>query len=157
MTNISRLRHHSYSLLLAFVFYLISTGPAFAQTSAFTYQERLTDSGNPADGLFDMQFKLFDTDVQPFDAGLDIVRRLRSISFNWKDGGQRDVGFAAEEVEQIEPLLVTYNKQGQIEGVKYKQITTVLVNAVRELQAQIDSLKKIVCQDHPDRDFCKPK
>ena len=62
----------------------------------------------------------------------------------------------AEEVEQIEPLLVTYNKQGQIEGVKYKQIATVLVNAVRELQAQIDSLKKIVCQDHPDRNFCKP-
>lgn len=98
----------------------------------------------------------YKTDVQSFDAGLDIVRRLRPISFNWKDGGQRDVGFAAEEVEQIEPLLVTYNKQGQIEGVKYKQIATVLVNAVRELQAQIDSLKKIVCQDHPDRNFCKP-
>ncbi|HET8677933.1 MAG TPA: tail fiber domain-containing protein, partial [Blastocatellia bacterium] len=27
----------------------------------FTYQGRLTDSGNPADGLFDMRFKLFDT------------------------------------------------------------------------------------------------
>jgi hypothetical protein len=96
----------------------------------------------------------YKTDVHSFDAGLEIVRRLRPISFNWKDGGQRDVGFAAEEVEQVEPLLVTY-KDGQIEGVKYKQITTVLVNAIREQQAQIDSLKKIFCQDHPERDFCK--
>jgi hypothetical protein len=34
---------------------------AFAQSSGFTYQGKLTDSANPADGLFDMQFKLFDT------------------------------------------------------------------------------------------------
>ncbi len=32
-----------------------------AQTTAFTYQGRLTDAGNPANGNYDMQFKLFDT------------------------------------------------------------------------------------------------
>ena len=40
---------------------LILSGAAHAQGTAFSYQGRLTDSGNPADGLFDMQFKLFDT------------------------------------------------------------------------------------------------
>ena len=54
----------------------------------------------------------------------------------------RDVGFAAEEVEQIQPLLATYNKDGQIQGVKYGQITTVLVNAVKEQQAQIEDQNK---------------
>lgn len=34
---------------------------ANAQTTAFTYQGRLTDAGNPANGNFDLQFKLFDT------------------------------------------------------------------------------------------------
>lgn len=33
----------------------------FAQTTAFTYQGKLTDAGNPANGNYDMQFKLFDT------------------------------------------------------------------------------------------------
>jgi hypothetical protein len=40
---------------------LLASSAALAQATAFTYQGRLTDSGNPADGLFDMQFKLFDT------------------------------------------------------------------------------------------------
>ncbi|HSE37308.1 MAG TPA: tail fiber domain-containing protein, partial [Blastocatellia bacterium] len=34
---------------------------AFGQGTAFTYQGRLTDSGNVANGTYDMQFKLFDT------------------------------------------------------------------------------------------------
>ena len=54
----------------------------------------------------------------------------------------RDVGFAAEEVECVEPLLVTYNPKGEIEGVKYGQLTTVLVNAVKEQQAQIENQQK---------------
>jgi len=31
------------------------------QTTAFTYQGKLTDTGNPANGNYDLQFKLFDT------------------------------------------------------------------------------------------------
>jgi hypothetical protein len=34
---------------------------AFAQGTAFIYQGRLTDAGNPANGTYEMQFKLFDT------------------------------------------------------------------------------------------------
>ena len=32
-----------------------------AQTTALSYQDRLTDNGNPASGRYDFQFKLFDT------------------------------------------------------------------------------------------------
>lgn len=38
----------------------LMAGVAFAQASFFTYQGRLTDAGNPANGGYDMQFKLFD-------------------------------------------------------------------------------------------------
>src|SRR5687767_802654 len=48
-------------LLQSFMLVLILLGAAYAQGTAFTYQGRLTDSDNPADGVFDMQFKLFDT------------------------------------------------------------------------------------------------
>ncbi|HJQ71045.1 MAG TPA: tail fiber domain-containing protein [Blastocatellia bacterium] len=97
----------------------------------------------------------YKTDVRSFDGGLDIIGRLRPITFKWNQDGMRDLGFGAEEVEQVEPLLVTRNDTGEIEGVKYAQITAVLVNAIRQQQAQIDALKKIVCQDHPEREFCK--
>ena len=40
---------------------LLLTHTAAAQTTAFTYQGKLTDSGNLANGNYDLQFKLFDT------------------------------------------------------------------------------------------------
>jgi len=83
----------------------------------------------------------YKTGIQPFTRGLDVVRRLRPITFNWKDGGMSDVGFGSEDVEQVEPLLATRNDRGEIEGVKYKQITTVLVNAIKEQQDQIAALR----------------
>jgi hypothetical protein len=39
---------------------LITAHSAFAQTTAFTYQGKLTDAANPANGSYDLQFKLFD-------------------------------------------------------------------------------------------------
>ena len=67
------------------------------------------------------------------------VRRLQPIAFRWKsDLMTGDVGFAAESVSAIEPRLATYNQRGEIEGVKYAQLTTVLVNAVKEQQIEIE-------------------
>jgi type III secretory pathway lipoprotein EscJ len=43
-------------------------------------------------------------------------------------------------VAAIEPLLVTRNASGQVEGVKYDRVAVVLLNAVKEQQAQIARL-----------------
>jgi trimeric autotransporter adhesin len=79
----------------------------------------------------------YKSDLQPFTGGLSLLNRLQPVSFTWKDGGLRDVGFGAEDVHKIEPLLVTYNSTGQVEGLKYDRITVVLVNALKEQQQQI--------------------
>ncbi|MGE0461164.1 MAG: tail fiber domain-containing protein [Vicinamibacterales bacterium] len=80
-------------------------------------------------------------DVQPFEGGLDLLARLRPISFTWKDGGMRDVGFGAEDVAAIDPRLAVFT-DGQVEGVKYDRLTTVLVNAVKELEGMVDELRR---------------
>lgn len=121
--------------------------------------------------------------VTPFSSGLGLLRDLRPIRFEWKDGGVRDIGFGAEDVAAVEPLLVTYDEKGRVEGVKYDRISTVLVNAVKEQQAQIetqqtqikqqqsqieaqqqqlrqqqtliDGLRKLLCQQNPTADICR--
>jgi hypothetical protein len=40
---------------------LLLSCEAQAQTTAFSYQGKLADNGNPANGQYDFQFKLFDT------------------------------------------------------------------------------------------------
>jgi hypothetical protein len=83
-------------------------------------------------------------DVARFAGGLDIINRLRPIAFTWKQGGMRDVGLAAEEVEKVEPLLTFRNDKNEIEGVKYNQLAAVFVNAIKEQQKEIDELKQQV-------------
>ena len=100
------------------------------------------------------------------------VRRPRPIAFNWREGGSSDIGFAAEEVNEIEPLLVTSKDKGEIEGVKYAQITAVLVNAANKQQKQIeeqrdlikrqqseiaDELEAFICSQNPAAVFCVEK
>jgi hypothetical protein len=88
--------------------------------------------------------------IEPAPFGLKEVMDMRPITFKWKDRDEEDFGLVAEDVEKINPLFVTYAR-GQIEGVKYPQLTAVLVKAVQEQQAeiakqqaQIDELKQMV-------------
>jgi hypothetical protein len=78
--------------------------------------------------------------VKGLTLGLNAVNKLRPVTFDWKDGGETDLGFVAEEVEKIDPILATY-KDGKLEGVKYRQLTAVLVNAIQEQQELIKGLR----------------
>jgi len=88
----------------------------------------------------------YKTNISRFSTGLEIVKRLSPISFDWKDGQSRDLGLGAEDVAAIEPLLVIYNEKSEVEGIKYDRIGVVLVNAVKEQQAQIESQEKIIAE-----------
>jgi endosialidase-like protein len=79
--------------------------------------------------------------VSSYSAGLDLIRRLNPISFTWKGSNVRDFGLGAEEVAKVEPLLVTHNNEGVIQGVKYDQLNVVLINAVKQQQEQIETLR----------------
>lgn len=113
----------------------------------------------------------YKTDIQPFVSGLDLLNRLRPVAFTWKEAQIPDFGLIAEEAAEAEPLLVTHNNKGEIEGVKYDRVGIVLINAVREQQEQIESLqrkleiqseiirdlKKIVYSQAPDAKTCGPE
>ncbi len=81
-------------------------------------------------------------DIQPFAHGLNLLNKLQPITFRWKSNDAADLGFGAEDVAKVEPLLVTHNAKGEVEGVKYDRISAVLVNAVKEQQLQIDAQQK---------------
>src|SRR5215510_8330703 len=48
-------------IFLTIAFMLLSITGALAQTTAFTYQGKLTDNGSPANGNYDLTLALFDT------------------------------------------------------------------------------------------------
>ena len=59
-------------------------------------------------------------------------------------GGQREIGFIAQEVEQVLPDLVApfkYNEEETKLGLKMGDMIPTLVKAIQELKAEVDSLK----------------
>ena len=83
-------------------------------------------------------------DIEPYRRGLDVIARLQPIAFTRTYNGRRDVGLAAEDVEKIDPRFTYPNEKGEVEGVKYQLLTTVLINAVKEQQAEIEELRSAV-------------
>ncbi|MBX3296520.1 MAG: tail fiber domain-containing protein [Acidobacteria bacterium] len=111
----------------------------------------------------------YKTNVRDLRSGFDLIDRLRPVTSYWKRDNEEDLGLVAEEVAAVEPLLATYNDKGEIEGVKYDRIGVVLINVVKEQQAQIeeqkkmiqnqqqqlDVLKKLLCELRREADVCK--
>src|SRR5438094_7235309 len=52
---------HSSTVLVVVLVILLGATATLGQTTSFTYQGRLTDGGTVANGLYDLQFALFDS------------------------------------------------------------------------------------------------
>lgn len=73
--------------------------------------------------------------------GLDIITRLTGVSFNWKKDGTPSVGVLAQEVEAVLPEAVHTDAEG-FKSVNYDALIAPLIQAIKEQQEEMDTLKK---------------
>jgi hypothetical protein len=72
--------------------------------------------------------------VKDLELGLETVLALRPVTFDWKSSGTPDLGFIAEEVEEVNSLLAEHGgRDGTLSGVKYNTMSALLVRAFQEL------------------------
>jgi hypothetical protein len=76
--------------------------------------------------------------------GLDVVMALRPVTYNWipenKLGTQKELGFIAQEVQELIPEVIGTNYDGKL-SLDYAKIVAVLTKAIQEQQVQIKELK----------------
>ncbi|HZE80330.1 MAG TPA: tail fiber domain-containing protein [Candidatus Polarisedimenticolia bacterium] len=114
--------------------------------------------------------------IRPFARILDKLVQLQPVNFYWRAGEfpERNLGSAesfgliAQEVEKVMPELVTEDAKG-FKLIHYHKLPLLMLEGIKELrtendgfrqqirnqQNQIDSLKKIVCLDHPGAELCR--
>jgi len=83
----------------------------------------------------------FKTNIQSLDSQIDKVGSLNPVTFEWKEDGREDVGLIAEQVNEIYPEFVGRNPAGEIQGVKYSKLVSVLIKSVQELKKEVETLK----------------
>ena len=99
-----------------------------------------------------------------FDKGLDVLLQLKPRRFKWKDefGGQEEIGFIAQEVDEVYTEVVdkpdieynvvpayTDEKSGDtfeakargLMGLDYSKFCVLLVKSVQELSAKVTALE----------------
>ena len=111
------------------------------------------------------------TDVSDFTIGLDWIKACRPVTYRWDkrtwygtdekpygtpDGSKKTnrlhIGFLAQEMLDIEKangygnsrddsIIVSNNMDEMSYGIKYERLVPILVNAIKELSAEVTALK----------------
>ena len=71
----------------------------------------------------------------------EILSKLFGMGFTWADTGKKSYGLLAQMLEQVLPELVSENAQGK-KTVNYIPIIAFLIEAVKKLQSDIETLKE---------------
>jgi len=87
------------------------------------------------DSLSDINYK---ENVNTVSDALDKVNQLRGVRFDWKESGLPSYGVIAQELQEILPELVHGNDP---KTVNYNGIIGVLIEAIKELKAEVEELK----------------
>lgn len=85
------------------------------------------------------------TNIQDLGYGVNTIKQLRPVSYDFINSGktkpQKEIGLIAQEVEKIMPELVYTDPDGK-KLLNYTSIIPVLINAIQELQKEVDELKR---------------
>jgi hypothetical protein len=76
--------------------------------------------------------------VETVSNSLEILKSLRGVSFDWKDGSGSTLGVIAQEVEEVLPQLVSTS---ETKSVSYNGLVGLLIEAVKELSKEVEELK----------------
>lgn len=80
--------------------------------------------------------------VMPIENALSAVLQLAGVLYDRKDGSAKsEPGLIAEDVNKVIPQLVTKDAEGKPAGIHYSRLSAYLLEAIKTLKTEIDSLK----------------
>jgi hypothetical protein len=82
-------------------------------------------------------------DIKEIEYGINEVMALKPKWYKMIEDDLEQIGFIAQEVEEVLPELVSTSERG-MKGLSYGQMTAVLVKAMQEQQKQIEELKSLI-------------
>ena len=101
---------------------------------------------NPSTGNFSAtQFtslsdKTRKTNIRTIDDAMQIVERLDGVRYDWIDNNKPSIGLIAQDVEEVLPEIVETSSDN-IKSVSYGNLVGVLVEAIKDLQNQINEIR----------------
>ena len=90
----------------------------------------------------------FKDDIKPMGNASEAILALRPVSFRYKKDidpqGIPEFGLVAEEVEKVNPELVTRDAKGEVETVRYEAVNAMLLNEFLKEHRKVEKLEGVV-------------
>ena len=144
-----------------YVFYDADVGMRFY--TAGSEDMRLTDGGDLhvdnniigySSTISDQRLK---GNINKIENALDKLMQISGYTFTYNHDGKQSAGVIAQEVENIMPSAVQstnliFNDDNDVEfkTVQYDQLTGLLIEAIKDLKAEIEELKNASAKQRPD-------
>ena len=90
--------------------------------------------------------KRLKTDIKPITNSLDKVMQMQGVYYKRNDieDAKEQVGVLAQDMEAILPeVVLTADDEMQTKSVDYGKLTSVLIEAIKEIKSEIDKLKGV--------------
>jgi hypothetical protein len=128
----------------------VQEGMAVGNISIAGTQGRIDASNDVV--AFSSSDKRWKENIKPIENALDKLSKIGGYEFDWKELTEEerktqhsneghDVGVIAQEVEEILPEVVTTRENGY-KGVRYEKLVPLLIESIKELQSEINELKR---------------
>ena len=136
------------SSTLAHAIWQMYSGSAYQTNMRLSHDGTLTVKGDivaygsPSD-------KRLKENIKPIESALDKAMKLQGVTFDWKKSDselniKEDIGFIAQDVQKVLPELVRENEDGML-SMRHQGVAPILLEAIKELKAEIEELKKYKC------------
>ncbi|HZF63800.1 MAG TPA: tail fiber domain-containing protein [Chitinophagaceae bacterium] len=129
---------------------ILGSGAICINTSVQNGTNRLTVNGSISASAFNVSSdRRLKEGIRNTGYGLKEILHLQPVSWQWKDQGLgtgTQLGLIAQETKKHLPEIVSGDEQTGTLSINYIEIIPVLVNAIKEQQQQIESLKTRVAQ-----------
>ncbi len=79
--------------------------------------------------------------INPIQNALDIITQLDGVTYDRLDNKEHEAGLIAEWTNNVIPELVAKDSEGNATGIKYSKLTAYLIEAVKTLKNELDSIK----------------
>ena len=118
--------------------------------SLSTYDNTVATAANlvvSAGGTFERSTSSlkYKKEVRNYDKGLEVLKNMRPVYYKGKsqsDGNKQFAGLIAEEIHELGlNEFVQYANDGTPDALAYTHMVAILINSIKELKQEIDTLK----------------
>lgn len=140
----------SYSVKIGYYYSQPSVIPSYNNRgwlgSHMTYWSSSFITSMYCTSVFERSDKSVKENINDLGNSLDKIKKMRGVTYNLKTDDLKrtnqksEIGFIAQEIKEIAPEVVHYNKETGLYSISYTRVIPILVEAIKEQQKQIDEL-----------------